>query len=195
MELLHNLYQAAPFYFILAGASTVLFCVSMASMFLGGDMADSLSLEEGPTASDLSFQFISLHTILALCMGAGWGGLTAFHQWGLGDLVGGGVALIIGLCLMSFTAFILFQINKLNNIVLKTIYTSLGSSGQCYMSIPANGDGEGKVQLVISGQQRVVAAITQGERIEAFTPVEVIGIKNKNTIIVRAKLEKTEIAL
>ena len=65
--------------------------------------------------------------------------------------------------------------------------TMIGSVGQVYMSIPEKDQGDGQVQVDYEGQKKIFKAITKGDKIKAFVEVEVVGIHDHRTLVVRKK--------
>lgn len=186
MEYLQSYYKISPFFFVITASASLLFFVSnLTLIFGGGDLADDLPIGENHLASDASFKFFSTQTILAFFMGLGWAGITSTVKWNLplsiALLIGG----VFGLILMTFTSFLLNRVHKLNHTPERTIYASLGSKGMVYSEIPKKEQGAGQVQVVIHGQQKIVKAESSGEKIRSFSEVEIVGIKDKNTIIVK----------
>ncbi len=192
MDFLKSYYEISPFFFLITVSASTLFFLSNLTMIIGGEFTDSVFDMGGDhIPSDVAFKFFSTQTVLAFFMGFGWAGLTSTVQWKLGMPIAAGVSCLFGLILMSFTAFLMFQINKLNHTSKVSMYSALGVKAVVYTRI---GEGNaGQVQVVISGTQKIAKAISSDTSvsIESFAEVEVVGIKDTETFIVRPILKNT----
>jgi membrane protein implicated in regulation of membrane protease activity len=179
LDALKSYYEISPFFFIITASATLLYLTMNLIMIFGGGEVDDYSDD---FSTDLNFKFFSTQTVLAFCMGFGWAGITSTVSWKLPQWQAILVAFTFGLCLMTFSAFMLSKIRQLNHTPARNIYSSLGSRGKVYAQIPF--DGEGEVEVKVSGALRIVKAIAE-EEISSFTEVEVIGVRDSQTIIVK----------
>lgn len=177
MDVLKSYFEISPFFFILTASASLLYMTMNLFMVFGGDNTG----EHVP--SDLSFKFFSTQTILAFFMGFGWAGITASVKWKFSFLAALPIATVFGIILMSFSAFLLYHVQKLNHVPVANIYSALGNKGSVYAQIP--GDGPGKVQIIVSGSLKIVSAVSAEGAIDSFTEVEVVGVKDQDTIIVK----------
>jgi membrane protein implicated in regulation of membrane protease activity len=186
MDWLKSYYDLSPFFFTVTASASVLFTVANLSFLFGADGAEdalAASTEVHHVASETAFQYFSTQTVLAFLLGFGWAGLTATIKWKLPVLVAAGVGVAFGAALMVFTAFLLSRVRRLDHTTRATVFSALGSRGTVYTAVgPA---GTGQVQVQVGGQLKIVAAVTGGEEIGSFTEIEVIGIKDHRTVIVR----------
>lgn len=193
MEALKSYYEISPFFFIITASASVLYMTMNVLMIFGGDHTDHSIVHHHSgehVPSDLAFKFFSTQTVLAFFMGFGWAGITSTVNWKLPFSSAVMIASAFGLFLMFFTYFLLSRIRKLNHSSSINLYASLGATGTAYTNIPASSEGEGKVQVVVSGSLKIVAAVSAGDPIESFAEIEVVGVKEKETIIVKKISEK-----
>ena len=61
---------------------------------------------------------------------------------------------------------------------------AVGCQGKCYLTIPGERAGEGKVQITIQGAVREYNAVTDGDTIKTGTPSKVIEAIDANTLLV-----------
>lgn len=179
MEALKSYYEISPFFFLITASASLLYLTMNLIMIFGGGEVDDYSED---FSSDLNFKFFSTQTVLAFCMGFGWAGITSTVNWNLPQWQAILIAFTFGLILMTFSAFLLNKIRQLNHTPAKNIYTAIGSRGRVYAQIPSGGEGE--VEVKVSGALRIVKAISE-EEIASFTEVEVVGIRDNKTIIVK----------
>lgn len=179
----------AVFYFFFAALGTLLFLIRMGiSLFLGGDT--DIELDPGVMDADVdfdtdhAFNILSIQSILAFFMGAGWMGLIARFDWELSRIASGFAAVAFGLFLMSFSAWLMLMIRKLEKSTPYDIKTAIGHTGRVYMSLPAKGEGAGQVEVSISGRKKIMPAISTADAIDSFTSVTVVDVRDDETLIV-----------
>lgn len=61
---------------------------------------------------------------------------------------------------------------------------AVGCQGKCYLVIPAERSGVGKVQITINNAVREYNAVTDGDTIKTGTPVKVTEVVDANTLVV-----------
>lgn len=176
-----ELYSQYPFYFILAAVGTTLYILKMLLFFFTGD-ADA-DVEASDIDGGDNFSIISIQSILAFMMGAGWIGLAAKKDWALSDGMAMACAAGFGVLMMLFSAFITFKIKKFNSVT-KVNYEELkGAQARAYTNIPANGSGQ--VEIVINGSQRTLPARSENGAIKAFDSVIVVASDASGNLIVK----------
>lgn len=190
MELMKSYYEISPFFFTITASASLLYFLMNLTMIFGGDSSEELFDANHHVSSDASFKFFSTQTILAFCMGFGWAGITATVKWNLGMTLAVAIALVFGAMLMGLSALLMFRIRKLNHTPTPNLYSSLGTKALVYTTIPARAEGEGQIQVVVSGKQKIVSAVSEENSIASFALVEVVGVKDENTLIVKPVLEK-----
>ena len=62
--------------------------------------------------------------------------------------------------------------------------SAVGCQGKCYLVIPGERAGEGKVQITIQGAVREYNAVTDGDTIKTGTPIKVVEAIDANTLLV-----------
>lgn len=135
--------------------------------------------------SATSFKIFTTQSILAFFMGFGWLGLACRTEWHLPYVISVGIALAFAVGLMFFTAYLMSQVYRLNVVRTRNLYRALGDDAKVYLTIPENG--VGKVQAVVDGSLKMVDAVSRSGRIEQFKDVEIVGVEDQSTLIVREK--------
>ena len=96
------------------------------------------------------------------------------------------VSAMIGFALVAVVMYMfkwLASMQQSGNIDITT--AAKGCEGKVYLTIPAREEGEGKVQITISGAVREYNAITDSdEPLKTGTPIRVVDVVNANTVIV-----------
>lgn len=211
---MNSLLRSEPLFFLSAAISTLLFLGSFIVLLLGGDhghgdagagadLGDVSGLDGSvdahvgdPPAADgsadahhldsaASFKLFTTQSILAFFMGFGWLGLACRSEWHLPYVVSVGIALTFAVGLMFFTAYLMSQVYRLNVVRTRNLYRTLGDEARVYLTIPEKG--VGKVQAVIDGGLKTVDAVSKSGKIEQFKEVEIVGVEDQSTLIVREK--------
>lgn len=173
---------------------TILFAVACLSTFLfvlklilfmsgGGDSeidTDFSSIED----SDVSFNFLSIQSILAFFMGFGWSGVAAIHQFGLSVGVSLVIAVLVGLFFMFVSAYLMRLTKKLNKIV-KVDYNDLkGQVAKTYTAFAPNG--KGQIQVALNKRLSIMEATNASdEKLPAFTDVTVTKVEQNIIYIIK----------
>ncbi len=177
------------FYFVLAVTGTLLFTIRLALMMFGIDGAGDFDTDMdadgmGGLEAHGDFSLFSMFSILSFMMGAGWLGLAARLDWGLGPVPAAIYAGLFGFGLMFMSSFAIFQMRKLTQTSRYDPKSAIGKTGSVYMRIPASGSGRGQVQLSGGGRRRTVEAITQGAEIESFVTVKIVDVRDDGVLVV-----------
>ena len=83
---------------------------------------------------------------------------------------------------------VLYRLDVQGNV---RIEHCIGETGIVYLSIPANQEGAGKVTVSVQNRSMEYAAITENEAIATGTRVEVVGIKDSETLLVKQNTTST----
>ena len=95
------------------------------------------------------------------------------------------IAVLVGIALVALVMYMfkwLYSMQQSGNI---NVYkAAVGCQGKCYLRIPAERSGEGKVQITIQGAVREYNAVTDGDEIKTGTSVKVVEAVDANTLLV-----------
>ena len=95
------------------------------------------------------------------------------------------IAVLVGIALVALVMYMfkwLYSMQQSGNI---NVYKSaVGCQGKCYLRIPAERAGEGKVQITIQGAVREYNAVTDGDEIKTGASVKVLEAVDGNTLLV-----------
>ncbi|MBN2007478.1 MAG: hypothetical protein JXA21_29300 [Anaerolineae bacterium] len=182
------------FYFIAILSSFVLVIQIILNFigFAGGDfdldgVPDSLEtpadLDVPDTDGDIGP--FSVRTILAFLVGLGWGGVAASAS-GASPFLAVIVGVFFGTLFMTIVFFLMRWMMRLSVSGNINIQNAAGQTGTVYIPIPAEGSGNGQVQIIIQGRLRELPAITDGgQSLSTGTHIKVIDINN-DILVVRA---------
>lgn len=177
-------------YLGIALIGTVLYLVRLVLMFAGGHHGGDFDVHvhDGSAGDhDSGMQIFSLHSILAFAMGFGWMGLLARGGWGWNHPLSLTAAVAFGTALMLLSAFLMFNMMKLQSTPSIDMSTTVGTTGKVYLTIPAKGQGEGQVEIAVSGRKKILPAVSTGAEIASFTIVTITGVDDTKRLIVEAR--------
>ncbi len=175
----------AVIYGVLALLGTLLFVLRLGFAFFGGVDSDfDMDVDAG---TDATFGFVSVLSILAFFMGAGWMGLTCRVSWEVGHLGSGLAATGFGTLMMLLASGLMWGVKKMGREVHYDVSTAIGHTAQVYLTIPAKGKGRGQIRVTVSGRQMVLPATSTAKEIKAFTSVKVVAAEDDDSLIVEPK--------
>ena len=95
------------------------------------------------------------------------------------------VSVLVGIALVTLVMYMfkwLYSMQQSGNI---NVYKAcVGCQGKCYLRIPGERSGEGKVQITIQGAVREYNAVTDGDEIKTGASVKVVEAIDGNTLLV-----------
>lgn len=137
--------------------STAILIIQTILLFFGIGDADA---DDGDIAADDGLTLFSVRGIVAmLCIG-GWSGIV-LGDTGLSDVVVIILAIIIGLAALVGMAMLIKLILKLQSSGNIQLSNAIGKVGQVYLTVPANGKGIGKVNVIVQETYTEVQAVTR----------------------------------
>ena len=144
------------FAFIAIPATAVLLIQTVLIFFGIGDA----EADDGDIPADTGLALFSIRGIVAmLCIG-GWSGIV-LGDTPLSDPIVIILSVIIGLAALFGMAFLIKLILRLQSSGNIQLSNAIGKVGQVYLTIPANGTGSGKVNIIIQETFTEVQAITR----------------------------------
>ena len=182
--------------FILAVTASFVMLIFIVLMLIGIDHSDFDGIDspdfhldvinDEPLSAIGGLKVISVRGVLAFISIGGW---AAFL---FAELMSPWFATLIGLVFGTVAAYLvalafraIFKLESSGNIDYEN---SIGKIGTVYMRIPKKRSGKGKVTIVL--QERLIeadAVTNEDEDIKPRTEVEVIGVVETTTLIVKSK--------
>ena len=170
--------------FYVAIISTVLFVLKVVVFYFTGGDSEVISDFNTEFDSDISFNFISIQSLLAFFMGFGWMGLTCVKQFELTVLMSSVYAVLFGVFLMLLSSYLFFVSKKLNKKIVINFSKSIGTIGKAYSSFEPKSSGQ--IEIVINEKLTVLPAFNNSdEEIKAFEQIKVVDYKNNVLYIER----------
>ena len=173
-------------YLVMALTGTTFFMLRrLLALFFGADTdVDTGHLHDA--GSDASFGFFSLLSILAFFMGSGWMGQTCRVDWEVGGLASAAAATAFAFGMMMLASGLMFTARKLDRTIEYDLKTAVGRTAGVYMTIPKQGAGRGQVEVDVSGRRKTLEAISTGEKLDQFSSVTVVEVRDDQTLVVES---------
>lgn len=172
--------------------ATLIFIIQTVMTFLGAD-ADStdfdMDVDTSLDGSDLSnidsgANLYTFRNFVNFFLGFGWTAII-LQPSVKSTAVLVIIAVLVGIALVALVMYMfkwLYSMQQSGNI---NVYKSaVGCQGKCYLRIPGERGGEGKVQITIQGAVREYNAVTDGDEIKTGTSVKVLEAIDGNTLLV-----------
>ena len=172
--------------------ATLIFIIQTVMTFLGAD-ADStdfdVDVDTSMDGSDLSnidsgANLYTFRNFVNFFLGFGWTAII-LQPSVKSTAVLVIIAVLVGIALVALVMYMfkwLYSMQQSGNI---NVYKSaVGCQGKCYLRIPGERAGEGKVQITIQGAVREYNAVTDGDEIKTGTSVKVVEAIDGNTLLV-----------
>jgi hypothetical protein len=172
--------------------ATLIFIIQTVMTFLGAD-ADStdfdMDVDTSMDGSDLSnidsgANLYTFRNFVNFFLGFGWTAII-LQPSVKSTAVLVIISVLVGIALVALVMYMfkwLYSMQQSGNI---NVYKSaVGCQGKCYLRIPGERGGEGKVQITIQGAVREYNAVTDGDEIKTGTSVKVLEAIDGNTLLV-----------
>lgn len=181
--------------------ASLIFVIQTVMTFLGLGGGDSdfdidasgdvdFSGGDGSFDADPSMNLLTFRNFVNFCLGFGWTAVLLHDSIeSTGWLLI--VAVLVGLALVTLVMLMYKWLAGMQQSGNIDVYKSAaGCEGTCYLSIPAERKGLGKVQITINNAVREYDALTEGDFISTGTPIRVVEVANDHTLVVEP-LEST----
>ena len=172
--------------------ASLIFVIQTVMTFLGADADSSdfdVDVDMSADGSDLSnieggSNLYTFRNFVNFFLGFGWSAI----------LLQGSVkstallvflAVLVGVGLVVAVMYLFKWLSSMQQSGNINVYkAAVGCQGKCYLRIPGERSGEGKVQITIQGAVREYNAVTDGDEIKTGTPVKVVETIDANTLLV-----------
>ena len=172
--------------------ATLIFVIQTVMTFLGAD-ADStdfdVDVDASMDGSDLSnidsgANLYTFRNFVNFFLGFGWTAII-LQPSVKSTAVLVIISVLVGVALVALVMYMfkwLYSMQQSGNI---NVYkAAVGCQGKCYLRIPGERAGEGKVQITIQGAVREYDAVTDGDEIKTGASVKVLEAIDGNTLLV-----------
>lgn len=154
----------AVWFSVPAIAGTIYFVAQLAMGQLGGDVDINMDGITDATIDDPAgeVRVLSLQSLSAFAIGAGWMGLAALRLAGMSFSGATVVALLSGVATAWLLVVLLRRLFGLQSSGNVSIQNAVGLTGEIDIAVPPAGAGAGRVRVVVLGRQRDFQAVQRG---------------------------------
>lgn len=176
---------------VMALVSTIMFIIQSVMTFIGADVDSDFNTDVDLSAdgSDLSnietgTNLYTFRNFVNFFMGFGWSIIilrSSIKSTALLVLV----SVLVGIGLVALVMYLFKWLSSMQasgNIDVKE--SAVGCEGKVYLTIPAQRQGTGKVQISINGAVREYDAVTEDGELKTGAPIRVVEVIDSNTLLV-----------
>ena len=172
--------------------ATLIFVIQTVMTFLGADADGTdfdMDVDTSMDGSDLSnieggSNLYTFRNLVNFFLGFGWSAILlqpSVKSTALLILV----SVLVGVALVVAVMYLFKWLSSMQQSGNINVYKSaVGCQGKCYLRIPAERGGEGKVQITIQGAVREYNALTEGDALPTGKPIKVVEVINPGTLLV-----------
>ena len=173
-------------------SASLIFVIQTVMTFLGAD-ADStdfdVDVDTSMDGSDLSnieggSNLYTFRNFVNFFLGFGWTAILlekSIQSTALVIIL----SVLVGVALVIAVMYLFKWLSSMQQSGNINVYkAAVGCQGKCYLRIPAERGGEGKVQITIQGAVREYNAVTDGDEIKTGASVKVLEAIDGNTLLV-----------
>ena len=172
--------------------ATLFFIIQTVMTFLGADADGTdfdMDVDTSMDGSDLSnieggSNLYTFRNLVNFFLGFGWSAIllqSSVKSTALLIVL----SVLVGVALVVAVMYLFKWLSSMQQSGNINVYKSaVGCQGKCYLRIPAERGGEGKVQITIQGAVREYNAITDGDEIKTGASVKVLEAVDANTLLV-----------
>ena len=172
--------------------ATLIFVIQTVMTFLGADADGTdfdMDVDTSMDGSDLSnieggSNLYTFRNLVNFFLGFGWSAILLQPSVKSTALLIF-VSVLVGIALVVAVMYLFKWLSSMQQSGNINVYKSaVGCQGKCYLRIPAERGGEGKVQITIQGAVREYNAVTDGDEIKTGASVKVLEAVDANTLLV-----------
>ncbi|MBE6758521.1 MAG: hypothetical protein E7554_00335 [Ruminococcaceae bacterium] len=149
------------------------------------DLPDDVDGEmDGGFDGDTGLRMFTVRGMVAFFSVGGWAGISAI-KLGANHLVATIIALVMGIAALYLVALFFKLIPRIQHNGTMRLSNAVGSIGEVYITVPANGEGSGKINVILQSQLSELTAVTYADRALRYgEKVRVTGTIGENTLVV-----------
>ena len=174
-------------------AASLIFVIQSILTFIGADAGDGgidtdvdtgFDSESADATVDGGTNLYTFRNFVNFILGFGWSAILLqekIHSIPLLLLV----SAVIGVALVAAVMYLFKWLSSMQQSGNINLYkAAVGCNGTVYLPIPAERQGEGKVQISINGAVREYNALTDGDALKTSTPIRVVEVIGPGTVVV-----------
>ena len=169
-------------------ASSLVFIIQSIMTFLGADTdvdfdTDASGLD-GEMEAGTGLGLLTFRNLVNFTLGFGWTAILLKEQISSVPVLLA-VAVLIGAGLVAVVMMMFKWLSGMQQSGNIDVHKqAVGCTGKVYLTIPANREGEGKVQININDSVREFAAVTDGGKLPTGVQIRVVDVISESTLLV-----------
>ena len=172
--------------------ATLIFIIQTVMTFLGADADGTdfdMDVDTSLDGSDLSnieggSNLYTFRNLVNFFLGFGWSAILLQPSVKSTALLIV-ISVLVGAALVVAVMYLFKWLSSMQQSGNINVYkAAVGCQGKCYLRIPGERGGEGKVQITIQGAVREYNAVTDGDDIKTGASVKVLEAVDANTLLV-----------
>jgi hypothetical protein len=185
MELLNSLDPLLRSFWYVAIPASLIFIIQTLMTFIGADATDGVDadFDSNLEGTEAPFQLFSLRNMINFLLGFSWSGISFYGLISNAGLLIV-IAVVVGLVFMALFFVIISQLNKLAEDNSFKFSDTVNHTAEVYLTIPEKKTGVGQVLVSVHGSTHQLKAMTEEASIPSGAMVKVVGILNKDILIV-----------
>lgn len=162
---------------------TVMSFIGLGDVDGGGDADVDFSTDTDSLDDVGAMHLLSIRNVFYFLLGFGWTGIS-FWQVITNRILLAVVAVLVGCAFVAMFIFLFRQMMKLQSNGAYDINDAVGKICDVYLRIPADGSGQGKVQISFNGSVQEIDAKSVGGGIPSGQKVRVLEVLDQHTLLV-----------
>lgn len=169
----------------LALIASLIFIITIALSFIGGDTGDFGDVDADIDAdTGIGFQFITLKNLVGFFTIFGWSGIACIDA-GLSKPLTITIANICGLIMMAIMAAMFYYMRKLSDSGTLNYNNAINQIGEVYLTVGAKRSNIGKAHVRIQGALRELEALTDSTTdLKTGTVIKVKSVTSNGILII-----------
>ena len=183
-----DLPPALRIYWGIAIFASVIFIIQIVLTFIGiGDTDLDMGGADGADGDTMDtggvLQLFTVRNFVNFLLGVGWGGVClwgAIPNTPLLILA----SIIVGTLFVGVFVFMFRNLRRLEHTARYDLHDAVGQIADVYLRIPAERNGEGKIQTAFGGSVQELPAVTDGDDIPSGSKVRILAVIGDHTFLV-----------
>ena len=174
-------------------AASLIFVIQSILTFIGADSGDGgidtdfdggFDSEVADAAVEGGTNLYTFRNFVNFILGFGWSAILLQEKISSIPLLLI-ISAVIGVALVAAVMYLFKWLSGMQQSGNINLYkAAVGCNGTVYIPIPAERQGEGKVQISINGSVREYNALTEGDALKTNTPIRVVEVLGPGTLLV-----------
>lgn len=171
-------------------ASSLIFIIQSIMTFIGAN-AD-MDFDADASGADLDsgaepgtgLGLLTFRNLVNFCLGFGWTAVLLKEQIASVPLLLT-IAMLVGIALVALIMMMFKWVGGMQQSGNIDVWKqAVGCTGRVYLTIPANREGAGKVQININNSVREYEAVTDGGKLPTGVQIKVVEVISESTLLV-----------